>query len=334
MKPTRHQIFIADAARSLKHVEDETVHLVITSPPYPLISMWDEMLGGDFDNDPEGVFNIQHMKLHPIFDECIRVLCPGGYICINIGDATRKLNGKFRLFSNHSKIIEYFLSRGLIMLPSIIWHKPTNSPTKFMGSGMLPAGAYVTLEHEHILIFKKAGKRIMNKELRYQSAYFWEERNRFFSDLWTIPGVKQIVDGVHTAAFPLEIPHRLINMFSLQDDIILDPFAGTGTTALAAMINKRNSIMLDICDSVTAITRNKLNYIKHYSKAFNTVRLQQHVEFIKSRNKECKYECVNYPNIKCISAQEQYIQLYYIHKIKDMGNLHYVAYYTLLSFKK
>lgn len=100
-----------------------------------------------------------------------------------------------------------------------------DAPNKFMGSGMLPCGAYVTLEHEWILIFRKGGKRMYRtdegKSTRRQSGYFWEERNCWFSDVWDIKGTKQNIAGSGTrernGSFPLDIPFRLINMYSQHE---------------------------------------------------------------------------------------------------------------------
>lgn len=105
-----------------------------------------------------------HQELDKIWSECYRVLKEGGIACINIGDATRTINNNFCLYTNHARIINYCLKIGFTNLPNIIWRKQTNAPNKFMGSGMLPAGAYVTLEHEWILIFRKGGKRQFKTE--------------------------------------------------------------------------------------------------------------------------------------------------------------------------
>ena len=122
-----------------------------------------------------------------------------------------------------------------------------------MGSGMLPAGAYVTLEHEYILIMRQGGKRNFNakgKEKRQASAIFWEERNEWYADQWSqLPGTRQDPGDRklkrRTAAYPFEVPWRLIHMYSVQEDVVLDPFCGTGTTALAALSSSRNSIQFD-----------------------------------------------------------------------------------------
>ena len=123
-----------------------------------------------------------------------------------------------------------------------------------MGSGMLPAGAYVTLEHEWILILRKGGKRVFTKaetDLRRQSAIFWEERNHWYSDQWSdILGTSQQLIGKaerqRSAAYPFEIPRRLIAMYSIYGDTVLDPFSGTGTTALAGIQLGRNTIGLSL----------------------------------------------------------------------------------------
>lgn len=125
-----------------------------------------------------------HQELDKVWKESFRVIKPGGFLCINIGDATRTINGKFTLYNNHSRITKACIDFGFVGLPNIIWRKQTNAPNKFMGSGMLPCGAYVTLEHEWILIFRKGDKRIFKsaneKLVRMKSSFFWEERNVWF----------------------------------------------------------------------------------------------------------------------------------------------------------
>ena len=156
---------------------------------------------------------------------------------MKVTDATRTLDGEFKLYPNHSRIIQHFINNGFSNMPNIIWRKQTNAPNKFMGSGMLPAGAYVTLEHEWVLIFRKGLKRSFKSEneklKRKQSSFFWEERNIWFSDMWDLKGTRQNIahknSRERSAAYPFEIPFRLINMFSLKGDTILDPFLGTGT---------------------------------------------------------------------------------------------------------
>ena len=97
---------------------------------------------------------MMHSELDKVWGQLGRILVPGGYACINVGDATRTLKGRFQLYPNAERITQRFVDLGFDVLPRIIWRKTTNAPNKFMGSGMLPVGAYVTLEHEYVLIFR------------------------------------------------------------------------------------------------------------------------------------------------------------------------------------
>jgi len=183
---TKHKIVYGDA-REMKDVKSKSVDLMITSPPYPMIEMWDEMFDKQNPDISKAIkeyngnlaFELMHKELDKVWKEVYRVLKIGGIACINIGDATRSLNSKFQIYPNHARILNYCSSLGFHALPHILWIKETNKPDKFMGSGMLPVGAYVTLEHEHILILRKGDKREFKKPEeklnRQKSAFFWEE---------------------------------------------------------------------------------------------------------------------------------------------------------------
>lgn len=155
----------------MKELPAESVDLIVTSPPYPMIEMWDEIFSdlnpliSEALNKLAGMqaYALMHQELDSVWDEVYRVLKEGRFVCINIGDATRTINGDFQLYTNHSRINNYLQQLGFSSLPAILWRKQANAPNKFMGSGMLPAGAYVTLEHEYILIARKGSKREFNK---------------------------------------------------------------------------------------------------------------------------------------------------------------------------
>lgn len=308
---TNHQIHFG-AAQKMDKIEDDSVNLIVTSPPYPMIEMWDEILfkqnqavkSAFSENQFEEAYELMHVELDKVWKECFRVLKDGGIACINIGDATRTLDKNFRLFSNHARIIAGCLKHGFQNLPNIIWRKPTNAPNKFMGSGMLPPGAYVTLEHEFILIFRKNEKRSFlcddQKENRQTSAYFWEERNEWFSDVWEIRGATQKIKNKslreRSAAYPFEIPYRLINMFSTKNDVVLDPFLGTGTTSLAAIASHRHSIGYDIDETFESFIFNNL---LNQETAINEMikdRLQQHISFVEDRIAQKGKENFKYVN--------------------------------------
>ena len=265
MRESRHRVLRGDAA-DLSFLADTSVACVVTSPPYPMIEMWDSLfrsrspeIGRALDaGDGLRAFALMHEDLDRAWKQIHRVLIDGGWACINIGDATRTVNGSFRLYPNHARILSSCAQLGFDVLPAVLWRKQTNAPNKFMGSGMLPAGAYVTLEHEHILIMRKGAKRAFaspdEKKARRESAFFWEERNRWFSDIWDFKGTRQDLSNSgsreRSAAFPFELPFRLINMYSVRGDTVLDPFVGTGKTVLAAMASGRDSIGVDVDDAL------------------------------------------------------------------------------------
>lgn len=287
------------SARSMDEVKDESVALVLTSPPYPMIEMWDGIFSSQDeriekafkDKEYYTAFELMHELLNDIWKEVNRVLIPGGIVCINIGDATRTFDGVFRLFSNHSRIIRYFEDMNFNTLPDIIWRKPTNAPNKFMGSGMYPPGAYVTFEHEYILIFRKGSKRLFSQkdmlEKRHESSYFWEERNIWFSDIWEIKGTGQNITGKYSrersAAFPFELAYRLINMFSIKGDTVLDPFLGTGTTLLATIASERNGIGYEIDSGFSELINNNILSSKSFINDYISDRLKRHIDFINAQ---------------------------------------------------
>ena len=297
---TRHKIHFG-LSQNMDKIGNDTIDLVVTSPPYPMIEMWDEIMSlqnpeigkAIKENNGDLAFELMHKELDKVWSEVNRVTKPGGWACINIGDATRTLDGEFKLYPNHSRIIQYFLSVGFSNMPNIIWRKQTNAPNKFMGSGMLPAGAYVTLEHEWVLIFRKGLKRTFKSDdeklSRKQSSFFWEERNIWFSDMWDLKGTRQNIDNKNSrersAAYPFEVPFRLINMFSLKGDTILDPVLGTGTTTLAAMATGRNSIGYDVDENITHPLNEELknkDLVDTLNRA-NITRISNHIEFVKNR---------------------------------------------------
>jgi len=322
----------------MREVDSESVDLVVTSPPYPMIEMWDdifsslnERIRNSLDQgDGDMAFDLMHEELDRVWAEVSRVLRDGAVACINVGDATRTIAGEFGLYPNHARVTEHFRKAGFTCLPSLIWRKPTNAPAKFMGSGMLPPGAYVTLEHEHILVFRKGGKREFHsngdRSLRSDSAYFWEERNLWFSDTWTdLRGVSQKLENGKTrnrsGAFPFEVPYRLINMFSVKDDVVLDPFLGTGTTTLAAVASRRNSVGYEIDSAFIDSIHERLRGFENIANRIVDDRLARHAEFVKE--KDCEFTNEKHETI-CVSAQETVLELEYVKRI-DAGNPNLVS---------
>jgi len=320
---TNHKIIFSNS-KKMDDVPSESVDLMVTSPPYPMIEMWDEMFAQQSSSvkkalekgDGPNAFELMHQVLDPVWNEVFRVLKYGGFACINIGDATRTINGNFALYPNHIRILKCALELGFSALPCILWRKQTNAPNKFMGSGMLPAGAYVTLEHEYILILRKGPKREFKKEgdkkTRRESAIFWEERNSWFSDVWfDVKGTPQALNDkdsrLRSAAYPFEVVYRLINMYSAKGDMVLDPFLGTGTTTAAAIASGRNSIGYEIDPSLENIIDRIKDVIVDSSRQLIRKRLAKHMEFVVDRLKTkggFKYENAYY-GFPVMTAQEK-----------------------------
>lgn len=334
---TDHRVFVGDS-RKLDEIDDNEIELVVTSPPYPMIEMWDDLftdLDGEIGEclergDGQSAFELMHDELDKVWAEVSRVLIDGGIACINIGDATRKVNDSFQMYPNHVEIIDTFRELGFHSLPDILWRKPANSAAKFMGSGMLPPNAYATLEHEHILIFRNSGKQRKfepGSEHRYGSAYFWEERNDWFSDMWMdIRGTLQQLDNSdlreRSAAFPFELPHRLISMYSMYGDTVLDPFWGTGTTSIASMVAGRDSIGYEIEEEFTSIFDDRLDQIKQMSWDVTQNRIDRHREFVQQRlddGNDLNYDAENY-DFRVMTKQEKQIQFYSIEDINETGS--------------
>lgn len=329
---TVHSIYIG-ASQHMTSTEDNSIDLVVTSPPYPMIEMWDEIMAkqnpeiiDNLESDPEKAFELMHQELDKVWKECFRVLKVGGFLCVNIGDATRTINDTFTLYNNHSRISKACIEIGFVGLPNIIWRKQTNAPNKFMGSGMLPCGAYVTLEHEWILIFRKGSKREYKKAdaklSRMKSSFFWEERNVWFSDVWEIKGTKQKIQKKtsreRSAAYPFEVPYRLINMFSQKGDTVMDPFLGTGTTMQAAVLLGRNSHGYEIDPNFEAIIRKGIDSLE-LDLCNNLIkqRFDAHKEFIVNRRasgKEVKH-FNDTLNCEVMTNQEKEIELNYLESI-------------------
>jgi DNA modification methylase len=330
---THHRVVVGDA-RGLDGVADDSVELVVTSPPYPMIEMWDDLfaeLSPEVDDrlaagDGRDAFELMHRELDAVWSEVARVLVDGGIACVNVGDATRTVDGSFRVYQNHVRVTEAFEERGFDPLPKLLWRKPTNSAAKFMGSGMLPPNAYVTLEHEHLLVFRNGGDRRSfepGAERRYGAAYFWEERNRWFSDVWEdVRGELQALDRddlrSRSAAYPFEIPYRLVNMYSVYGDTVLDPFWGTGTTSLAAMVAARDSIGYELVAEFADVFDDRVDDVPVFSRNVARRRLAAHREFVDRRRADGEsldYGAVHY-DFPVTTRQERRLRLYAVDRVE------------------
>ena len=255
---TLHKIVIGDS-RKMKEVSDESVHLVITSPPYWQLK--------DYGNGKQIGYNDSYEEyinnLNLVWNECYRILHKGCRLCINIGDqfARSVYYGRYKVIPIRTEIIKFCESIGFDYMGAIIWQKVTTTHTTggatVMGSYPFPRNGILKIDYEFILIFKKYGNSPkVSKEVKDQSKLTKEEWNQYFTGHWNFPGEKQVK---HLAMYPCELPRRLIKMFSFVGDTVLDPFLGSGTTSLVAKNLDRNSIGYEINEDFLPVIRDKLS---------------------------------------------------------------------------
>lgn len=324
---TRHRILWGDAT-DMAAVADAGIDLVVTSPPYPMIEMWDRVFREQSAEAARALdrgrgmaaFEAMHQVLDRVWRALWRVMRPGAITCINIGDAVRTIGGVFTLYPNHARIHSALLTIGFNPLPAVIWRKQTNAPNKFMGSGMLPAGAYVTLEHEFVLVARKGDKRDFSsasgKQRRHESAYFWEERNQWFSDVWfDLKGSRQKLsksERHRSGAFPVELAYRLINMYALRGDTVLDPFLGTGSTMIAAMAAGRHSIGVEIDGSLKRTIQAGIDEMIPWANQRIDQRLADHQAFVAGREQThgpLRHRNAHY-GFPVVTGQERQLRFY------------------------
>lgn len=254
---TEHKIVFGDS-RSLSQIKDKSVQLIVTSPPYWQLKDYGTENQIGFNDSYEEYIN----NLNLVWKECNRVLSDGCRLCINIGDqfARSVYYGRYKVIPIRTEIIRFCESLGMDYMGAIIWQKTTTMNTSgggaIMGSFPYPRNGILKMDYEFILIFKKLGNAPKpTAQQKAESAMSKEEWGQYFSSHWNFNGVKQMG---HIAMFPEELPKRLIKMFSFVGETVLDPFAGSGTTSLAAKHLGRNSIGYEINKEFAPIIKEKL----------------------------------------------------------------------------
>jgi site-specific DNA-methyltransferase (adenine-specific) len=249
---THHEMILGDA-RNLRFIPDDSVHLIVTSPPYFNLKCYaSDASGAQLGRiDDYAAFLDQ---LDRAWRECARVLVPGGRICCVIGDILipRRADGRHRVLPLPSDIQVRSRNHGLDNLTPILWFKIGNRTNEagggssgYYGKPYQP-GAIIKNDHEHIVMLRKpGGYRTTPMIQRVLSMLQREEMAAWMRPMWSDIRGASLREG-HPAPFPPEIAERLIRMFSFAGDIVLDPFAGSGSTAIAAVRTGRNSISVEI----------------------------------------------------------------------------------------
>jgi site-specific DNA-methyltransferase (adenine-specific) len=262
---TEHQIVRGDA-RDLSLIADESVHLVVTSPPYWTLKEYTSSKAqlGEIED-----YEAFLAELDKVWAECERVLVPGGRVCCVVGDVCipRKRIGKHFVMPLHADIQVRARKLGLDVLTPIMWHKIANGVTEAEGNGAgfygkpYQPGAIVKNDIEYILFMRKGGEyRKVTPLQKALSMLTKTEMQGWWRSIWTDIRGASTKSG-HPAPYPSQLAERLIRMFSFAGDTVLDPFAGTGSTSVAAISSGRNSISFEIDAGYLEIARQRIEKV-------------------------------------------------------------------------
>lgn len=231
------------SSENMDEIPDNSVHLMITSPPYNV--------GKEYDND---LTLDEYLELlTSVFSQTYKKLVTGGRACINIANIGRK-----PYIPLHAMVIETMLDLGFLMRGEIIWDKSASGGGSCAwGSWMSASNPVLRDYHEYILVFSKESYS-KNKAQTKRDTIDKDDFIQWTKSIWTFPAVNAKRIG-HPAPFPIELPHRLINLYSYEGDVVLDPFCGSGTTCIAALQNKRNYIAYDINDDYIKLSQKRIS---------------------------------------------------------------------------
>ena len=285
---TNHTFHLADA-RDMRVLDDESVHLVVTSPPYGNLKGYPARDGqlGNIDSYEDFL-----LQLDRVWKECARILAPGGRVCAVVGDVclARRKAGRHHVLPLAADIQVRSRNIGLDVLTPIIWLKIANikmeasRSSRFLGKPYLPGGI-IKNDRETIVMLRKQGYRKPTAEMQTRSRIAKHDYFRWFLPVWS--DVRGASTKDHPAPYPPEIPKRLICMYSFVGDTVVDPFAGLGTTALAAALTGRNSISFEIeptyhdtavrrlllhTNDASAAPASKQSHVTELQQARNTLR--------------------------------------------------------------
>jgi site-specific DNA-methyltransferase (adenine-specific) len=230
------------SSEDMSELPSNSVHLVVTSPPYNV--------GKEYDKDLD--LNEYREFLKRVFREVKRVLVPGGRLCINIANLGRK-----PYLPLHAYIIQDMLDLGFLMRGEIIWNKAGGgSPSTAWGSWLSAKNPTLRDQHEYILVFSKDTFTRQNPFGR-KSTISREEFLEFTKSVWTFPAVSAKEIG-HPAPFPVELPYRLIQLYTFEGEVVLDPFMGSGQTAIAALKSKRFYVGYEIIPEYVELAQKRI----------------------------------------------------------------------------
>ena len=238
------------SSEKMEEIPDNSVHLMVTSPPYNVKKEYDEDLT-----------LIEYMDiLRNVFQETYNKLVTGGRVCINIANVGRK-----PYVPLHAHIIDIMLNIGFLMRGEIIWDKSASAGSSCAwGSWKSASNPVLRDVHEYILVFSKDSFSRKKDKSNVNTI----ERDQFLEwtkSIWRFPTVSAKKIG-HPAPFPVELPYRLIQLYTFKDDVILDPFCGSGSTCIAAIKSNRHYIGYDIKEEYVKLSKDRISSYKDQSK--------------------------------------------------------------------
>ena len=231
------------SSESMKELPDNCIHLMVTSPPYNVGKVYDENLTLE-----------EYLEfLNRVWSEVYRVLVPGGRACVNIANLGRK-----PYIPLHAYIIQKMLEIGFLMRGEIIWNKGSSaSPSTAWGSWCSAANPTLRDVHEYILIFSK-GIFVRKNPDKRKATISKEEFLELTKSVWTFPAISAKKIG-HPAPFPVELPNRLIQLYTFDGEVVLDPFMGSGQTAIAAIQANRHYVGYETDQTYFALANKRIN---------------------------------------------------------------------------
>jgi site-specific DNA-methyltransferase (adenine-specific) len=244
--PESLDTILAKSSEDMAELPDHSVHLMVTSPPYNV--------GKEYDRD---ITLAEYLAfLRRVWQEVYRVLVPGGRVGINLANLGRK-----PYIPLHAHFVWDLADIGFLMRGEIIWNKAASaSPSTAWGSWRSPANPTLRDVHEYILIFAKAGFSRKNPERR-PATISRDEFLEFTKSVWTFPAVSAKSVG-HPAPFPVELPYRLIQLYTFEHEVVLDPFMGSGQTAIAALKCNRRYIGYETDAAYIRLAEKRINQFR------------------------------------------------------------------------
>jgi site-specific DNA-methyltransferase (adenine-specific) len=231
------------SSEDMSELPDNCVHLMVTSPPYNVGKEYDDNLTLE-----------EYLEfLNRVWREVYRVLVPGGRACVNVANLGRK-----PYIPLHSYVLQGMGQAGFLMRGEIIWNKASSaSPSTAWGSWRSPANPTLRDIHEYILIFSKGTFTRKNPDKR-KATISKEEFLELTKSVWTFPAISAKKVG-HPAPFPMELPYRLIQLYTFESEVVLDPFMGSGQAALAAMQTNRHYIGYETDVNYLDLAKKRIN---------------------------------------------------------------------------